>query len=143
MKNFIFLLAAIFFFSSSCKKGEAGSNPLAVKYFETNILTKDFVVSFAKDSTIDLTSKYEGYIFVLLKDDLLQGPLTATKGTTSYTGSWKCNADYSQLTITLPDTPSEFKFLSRAWRFTSKKLPTLKLAPWYNRDPIELHMLRK
>ena len=143
MKNFIFLLAAIFFFCSSCKKGDAGSNPLAEKYFESNILTKDFVVSFAKDSTTDLTSQYAGYTFVLLKEDLLHGPLTATKGTTTYTGSWSCNSDYSKLTITLPNTPSEFQFLSRAWRFTSKKLPTLKLAPWFTRDPIELHMLRK
>jgi hypothetical protein len=143
MKNILFLTCAFFFFCASCKKGEDNTNVLLERYFETNILTRDFVVSYAKDFSNDVTSKYEGYVFVLTKEDLYHGPMTATKNGTTYTGSWSCNADYSKLVITLPDTPEEFKFLSRQWRFTSKNLPTLKLAPWTNRDPIELHMLRK
>jgi len=136
-------MCSFFLFCSSCKKGDFGSNPLLEKYFETNVLTRDFVVTLAKDNTTDLTSKYNGYVFVLLKEDLYHGPLTATKDGTSYSGTWSANADYSNLIITLPNTPAEFIFLSRSWRFTSKNLPTLKLAPWTNRDPIELNMTRK
>jgi hypothetical protein len=143
MKNSIFLICALFFLCASCKKGEGDTNALLEKYFETNILTRDFVVSYAKDFSTDVTSKYEGYIFVLTKEDLYHGPMTATKNGTTYTGSWSSNSDYSKLIITLPDTPEEFKFLTRQWRFTSKNLPTLKLAPWTTRDPVELHMLRK
>jgi hypothetical protein len=142
MKSVLFLLAAFFLLFASCKKGGI-NNALAEKYFETNILTRDFVVSYAKDGATDLTSKYEGYVFVLTKEDLYHGPMTATKNGITYNGSWSANEDYSNLIITLPPTPEEFKFLTRSWRFTSKNLPTLKLAPWTNRDPIELHMLRK
>jgi hypothetical protein len=143
MKNIFFVICAFFLLCASCKKDENDTNALLERYFETNILTRDFVVSYAKDFSTDVTSKYEGYVFVLTKEDLYHGPMTATKNGTTYTGTWSSNSDYSKLIITLPDTPEEFKFLSRQWRFTSKNLPTLKLAPWTNRDPIELHMLRK
>ena len=143
MKSSIYLICALFLFCASCKKGEGDTNALLEKYFETNILARDFVVSYAKDHDTDVTSKYEGYIFVLTKEDLYHGPLTATKNGTVYNGTWSSNSDYSKLIITLPDSPEEFKFLTRQWRFTSKNLPTLKLAPWTTRDPIELHMLRK
>lgn len=143
MKNVLLSLCACFLLFAGCKKGGFGTNALAEKYFETNILTRDFVVSYAKDGNTDLTSKYDGYVFVLTKEDLYHGPMTATKNGTTYTGTWSSNSDYSNLIITLPSPPEEFRFLSRSWRFTGKNLPTLKLAPWTNRDPIELHMLRK
>jgi hypothetical protein len=134
----IILLALV-----SCKKSSGETNPILEKYFEENILTRNFVVSHAKDGTADLTSIYSGYTFVLLKTDLYHGPMTAAKDGVIYNGSWSSNNDYSKLIITLPETPPEFAFLSRSWRFTSKNLPTLKLAPWGSNEPVELHMLRK
>lgn len=68
---------------------DPNNNPLLEKYFESNILNRNFKVSLAKDSTTDLTTNYNGYDFMLLKTDLYHGPLKA---------------------ITLPDSPSEFKF---------------------------------
>ena len=144
MTKAIFLvLISGFLFFTSCKKGIGDNNPLLEKYFETNILTRNFVVSLAKDSTADLTASYTGYIFVLLKDDLYHGPMTAQKDGVAYNGSWSSNSDYSKLIITLPASPPEVKFLTRSWRFTSKNLPTLKLAPWGSSDPVVLNMLRK
>ena len=137
-----FFLISLFLICSSCKKGDTGNNPLLEKYFETNILTRNFIVSLAKDNTTDLTANYNGYIFVLLKTDLYHGPMTATKNGVVYDGTWSSNSDYSKLVITLPDSPAEFNFLTRSWRFTSKNLPTLKLAPWGSSDPIVLYMKR-
>lgn len=139
---FLSLIAGIAFFTA-CKKGIGDNNPLLEKYFETNILTRNFVVSLAKDSSADLTADYTGYIFVLLKEDLYHGPMTAEKDGITYNGTWSSNSDYSKLVIALPTAPPEFKFLTRSWRFTSKNLPTLKLAPWGSGDPIVLNMLRK
>lgn len=113
------------------------------KYFETNILNTNFIVSLAKNNTQDITASYNGYIFVLLKTDFYHGPMTVTKNGTVFNGNWISNSDYSKLTITLPASPSEFVFLTRDWRFTSKNLPTLKFAPWGSSDPIELDMTRQ
>lgn len=144
VKNIFFLILSFVLLSTSCKKkGDSGNNPLLEQYFETNILTRNFIVSLAKDSTADLTSNYNGYVFVLLKTDLYHGPMTAAKNGTVYDGTWSSNSDYSKLIITLPNTPDEFRFLSRSWRFTSKNLPTLKLSPWGSNEPIVLNMLRE
>ena len=143
IKSVSFFLLSFLLLCASCKKGNTGNNPLLEKYFETNILNRNFIVSLAKDNTTDFTVNYNGYVFVLLKSDLYHGPLQATKNGTVYTGTWSSNSDYSKLVITLPNSPSEFIFLTRAWRFTSKNLPTLKLAPWGSSDPIQLDMQRQ
>lgn len=116
---------------------------LLEKYFESNLINRNFTVTLAKDSTADFTSDYAGYKFVLLKTDLYHGPLKAIKGSNVYEGTWASNDDYSKLTIALPSSPPEFKFLTRDWRFIKKDVPTLKLSPWYNRDPILLYMTRE
>ena len=139
----VFALSFILF-GVACKKSlDAANNPVLEKYFETNVLNRNFTVSLAQDSGIDITSNYTGEAFVLLKTDLYHGPLQATKGGIVYTGSWSCNSDYSQLIITLPNPPSEFVFLTRKWRFTSKSLPTMKLAPWGSSAPVVLNMYRQ
>lgn len=145
MKKYIpFLLAASLLFCFSCKKAiENISQSTLEKYFDKNVIGKDFKVTLAKDSTVDLTSDYTGYTFVLLKTDFYHGPLKATNGSNEYMGTWSTNDDYSKLIITLPDTIPEFKFLSRSWRFTKKDVPTLQLAPWGSDDPLVLHMTRQ
>ena len=80
---------------------------------------------------------------MLLETDLYHGPLKATKNDTTYMGTWSCNDDYSKLTISLPNPPAEFAFLSRDWRFTSKNIPTMALAPWGSSALIVLHMYRQ
>lgn len=139
---FVFLTASIVCFS--CKKTiEKIERSAAENYFNNNLIGKDFIVSLAKDSTTDLTSDYAGYTFVLLKTDYYHGPLQAKKGAIKYMGTWSCNDDYSKLTITLPDSIPEFRFLTRNWRFTKKDVPTLKLAPWGSTAPIILYMTRQ
>ncbi|MGN6530945.1 MAG: hypothetical protein ACTHK0_04240 [Ginsengibacter sp.] len=113
------------------------------KYFDDNLIGRNFIVSLATDSTTDLTSEYAGYTFVLLKTDFYNGPLQATKGANKYMGTWSANEDYSKLTIALPDSIQEFKFLNRSWRFTKKDIPTLKLAPWGSTEPLVLYMTRQ
>lgn len=129
--------------TTSCKKaGDLVNNPLLEQYFETNILNRDFTVTLATDNSTDLTGNYTGYTFVLLKTDFYHGPLRATIGSTVYMGTWSSNEDYSKLDISLPAPPPEFTFLTRAWRFTSKSFPTLKLSPWGSTEPLVLHMYR-
>jgi len=143
-KYFSFFILCFMLLGISCKKfTDASNNPLLEQYFETNVLNRNFVVSLAKDSSNDITSNYSGDVFVLLKTDLYHGPLQATKGGIVFTGSWSCNSDYSQLVIALPNSPSEFVFLTRKWRFTSKNLPTMKLAPWGSSAPVALNMYRQ
>jgi hypothetical protein len=129
---------------SSCKKNpiSAANRSLLEQYFEDNILNKDFIVQLATDTANDLTPQYNGYTFKLLKNTLLDGPMTAVKGTTTYTGTWSCNDDYSKLIITLPNTVPVFIFLNREWRFTKKAVPLMELAPWGTTDPKVLHMQR-
>lgn len=141
-RNVFLLLFSVLLFTS-CKKPEIKGNALLEQYFESNILNRNFIVSLAKDTAIDLTSNYNGYIFVLLKTDMYHGPLNATKNNVVYEGAWSSNDDYSKLTITLPNAPSEFVFLTRNWRFTSKNLPTLKFAPWGSTDPKALNMTQQ
>lgn len=145
MKSYFFILSFFgIIINSSCKKdGVTAANPLLAQYFEANILNRNFIVTLASRNDSDFTSDYNGYVFVLLKDDDLHGPLTATNNGTTYTGSWSSNDDYSKLVITLPAVPSAFVFLTRDWRFTSKSIPTMELAPWGSTENLILHMTRQ
>jgi hypothetical protein len=133
---------------SGCSKSqlealvEQPSQTLLQQYFEQNILNRDFKVELAADSTANLTAQYSNYTFRLTKNTLLTGPITATAGTSIYTGTWSCNDDYSKLVITLPNTVPEFSFLNREWRFTKKAVPIMELAPWGTIEPKVLHMER-
>ena len=143
-RKFPSLLVAFFLlvFVSCGKQKPEESLPLQ-QFFETNILNRNFVVSLAQDSTGDITSDYSGYVFVLQKTDFYHGPLKVTQGSVVYNGTWSSNDDYGKLTISLPDTPSEFQFLARDWRFVKKDIPTLQLAPWGTSQPYLLNMTRK
>ena len=129
---------------SSCKKTTT-STPASLleQYFDANILGQVFIVNLATDHGMDLTNNYNGYTFKLVKTDYYHGPTEVKFGSNTYTGTWSANEDYSKLIITLPSTPSLFVFLTREWRFTSKNIPQLDLAPWGSTDPIVLHILRQ
>jgi hypothetical protein len=144
LKNFLIIACLFSLAISSCKKpSDVVGNPLLEQFFELNVLNRNFTVSLATNETTDLTSDFSGYTFVLQKDDYYHGPLKATKGSNVYMGTWSCNEDYGKLTITLPTPPDNFIFLNRAWRFTSKNFPTMKLAPWGSTANIVLHMYRQ
>lgn len=153
MKSSIYRLAivlilalAITLLLNNCKKVEAvieaQQQTALEKQFEDNILNKNFRVQLATDNGTDLTPQFAGYTFILYKSTYYNGPLTATKNSITYTGTWGCNEDYSKLTIVLPSVPSEFLFLIRDWRFTKKSLPVMEFAPWGTLDPKVLHMER-
>jgi len=143
-----FIIAVVFaivLLLCSCSKNpiaQAQQNFLE-KYFEENILNRDFTVQLATDTSKDLTAQFSGYKFRLLKNTLLNGPMTAISGTDLYSGSWSCNDDYSKLVITLPSSVSTFSFLNREWKFTKKAVPVMELAPWGTTDPKVLHMERQ
>src|SRR5829696_2106644 len=64
---------------SSCKKlrAAAGSRSDMEELFEENILNKNFVVHFASDNGIDITSQFTGYNFILTKTtSFYEGPMT-------------------------------------------------------------------
>jgi hypothetical protein len=145
MRIIIALAIATLLLLSSCKKNPvtAIQEDLLQQYFETNILNRDFTVRLATDGGANLTTQYNGYLFKLVKTTLTDGPMTATKGGAVYTGTWSCNSDYSKLVITLPNTPAEFGFLNREWRFTKKNVPVMELAPWGSLEPKVLHMERQ
>lgn len=141
----IAILFAIILLLSSCKKIAEAIQPsqsALQQYFEENILNRDFTVHLATDNGADLTAQFSGYKFKLTKNTLLDGPMTATNSTNTYTGTWNCNDDYSKLVITLPATVSTFGFINREWRFTKKTFPIMELAPWGTTDPKVLHMER-
>ena len=143
MKKIIALCLVVCFLGISCKKGGGLENPIFQQYFETNILNSNYTVSLATNNGADLTAQYTGETFILLKTDLVHGPMKATKNGIVYEGTWSVNSDYSQLNISLPNPPDEFKFLSRSWRFTNKNLPTLKFAPWGSSEALVLNMTRQ
>jgi hypothetical protein len=143
---FIALLFAIaMLLVQGCKKVSIGPTPeLYQKYFEENVLNRDFIVSLATDNGTDSTTKYTGWVFKLLKNTYYDGPMTAIKNGVTYTGTWSCNEDFGKLTINInqPSIPPSFTFLNRAWRFTKKDFPVMELAPWGTLDAIVLNMQR-
>ncbi len=143
----IALAAALILLLSSCKKISAalGSQSQLETLFEQNILNHDFVVHFASDNGMDITSRFNGYTFVLTKTtSFYDGPMTAKISGITYTGTWTSNSDYSKLSIniTSPSIPAPFVFLNDDWKFTKKAFPIMELAPWGSTDPKVLHMLR-
>lgn len=142
MKKFLLLSLLSLAFFMSCKK-EKNMGSAQEKLFEESILNKNFVVSYADDNGTVLTPNYTGYIFILSKTDYYHGPMKAIKNGITYQGTWSANDDYGKLIITLTDTPSELKFLSRAWRFKSKSFSVLKLAPWGEGEGINVHMSKE
>jgi hypothetical protein len=145
LRYVIAFAAAIILLFSSCKKSvtEPLSPDLLQQYFEANILNSDFYVDLATDNGTNLTTQYNGYLFKLLKNTLLDGPMTATKNGVVYTGTWACNDDYSKLVITLPNSPAEFQFLNREWKFTKKSTTLMELAPWGVIDAKVLNMKKQ
>jgi hypothetical protein len=135
--------AALLLLSGCSKKALLEANKsLLEQYFEDNILDKDFVVQLATDNGADLTAQYNGYTFKLSKNTLSDGPMTAVIGTSTYSGTWAANEDYSKLVITLPISVPAFSFLTREWKFTKKAVPVMELAPWGTTEPKVLHMQR-
>lgn len=126
-----------------CKKADTKSSVME-DYFEDNILNRNFSITHAVDNGDVITEEYNGFTFVLKKgSDYYSGPLVVTRNGDTYDGTWASNEDYGKLKIVLPGTPAAFRFLTRDWRFTSKKLPTLKFAPWGSTDDTALTMERR
>ncbi len=143
----IAVICALLLLLLSCKKLaliNADQSTLE-KYFAQEVLNRTFVVDFASDSSVDITTQYTGFDFVLTNTtSYYDGKMTGTKNGVTYSGTWVSNSDYSKLVINLnsPSIPAEFAFLNREWKFTKKDAPVLKLAPWGSTDPKVLHMRR-
>lgn len=140
----VVIISLILLLTGCSKSGGISAIPQTVlqQFFEQNILNRDYKVKLATDTGVDLTPRYNGYIFRLLKNTSFDGALTATKGPAIYNGTWSSNDDYSKLVITLPTLPVEFVFLNREWKFTKKDIPVMELAPWGTTDPKVLQMER-
>ena len=63
------LFAAAILFLQGCGKSESPTEDLYQKYFETNVLNSDFIVSLATDNGNNLTGQYDGWVFKLLKNN--------------------------------------------------------------------------
>lgn len=140
----LFFAVIILLVYGCSKDGPAPTVELYQKYFEENVLNRDFIVSLATDNGSDSTARYAGWVFKLLKNTYLDGPMTAIKNGVTHTGTWQCNEDYGKLIINInqPSVPASFSFINREWRFTKKDLPTMELAPWGSSSLVVLHMLR-
>ena len=133
---------------SNCKKLEllSGSQSAMEQFFASNILDKNFIISFASDSTANITNTFSGYAFKFSKTtSFYEGTITAAKTGTNFTGTWSTNSDFSKLIINLttPTIPTELVFLNRAWKFTKKDLELMILAPWYNDGPKVLNIKKQ
>lgn len=144
-KQLAALVGVSFLLLTGCSKSaiEQAQQSSLQSYFEQNFLDRNYTVHLATDNGADLTAQYNGWVFRLIKGTSFDGPVTATKNTTVYNGSWGTNADYSKLTINLPSSVAEFVFLIREWRFTHKGIPILELAPWGTTEPKVLHIERQ
>jgi len=141
----IAVIFAVLLLLTSCSKSPQNETALEEALFTSNILNRNFIVQFASDSSLDITSQYANDTFVLKNDtSYYSGTITASKAGTIYTGTWSSNSDYSELIIdiTNPTTPVEFNFLNIAWRFTKKDFPIMQLAPWGTTVPKVLYMER-
>jgi len=141
----IAVFIALILLATSCKKvKDEITQDILQEYFDNNILNRDFIVKLAKDTANDITTRYTGQVFRLLKNTNYDGEMTGIKNGITYRGTWSCNEDFSKLTINIisPTPPAEFTFLNRSWKFTKKAVPVMELAPWGSLDPKVLHMER-
>lgn len=143
----IFFSCCLLLCFCSCKKLEllTGNKSAMEQFFAENVLSRDFVVDYASADGTDITSKYKGYTFVLLKGEgYYAGKLTGLKDGITTTGTWSTTEDFSQLVINLttPTIPTEFIFLNRTWKFTKKIPPVLQLAPYGTVEDKVLYMRR-
>jgi hypothetical protein len=143
----VVISAALLLLTSCSKSSNSITTSVLQQYFTTNLLNTNFVIQFASDSGVDITNRYVNDTFVLKQADtsLFNGPMTAKRDTTIYTGTWSSNSDYSQLNIniTAPSPiPTDYIFINRSWKFTKKALPVMELAPWGSTDPKVLYMQR-
>ena len=98
-----------------------------------------------RDNGVDLTANYEEWLFKLYKNTYFDGPMTATKGSLVFNGTWKSDESFGKLIINISEAgvPATFAFINREWRFTKKDLPMMELAPWGSSAPLVLHMRRQ
>jgi hypothetical protein len=125
----------------ACKKTKQKATDNAIKnytptmlesLFEQLVLNKETIIQLAIDSTsTDITSKFSGYTFQLYKKTYYDGPFVCTANGTKYTGTWKCNGDYSQMLIDIHGLP-ELEFLNIYWRFKTKSTTKLEFVPWFS-----------
>jgi hypothetical protein len=143
----IALLSAILLLTTSCKKTiiDSLSESTLRQYFDEQILNKNFIVELATDTSINKTSNFSGYTFILSRTtSFIDGPMVAFKATDTIKGTWASSEDYGFLTINLntPVPPNNFAFINRKWKFVKKDLPVMQLAPYGTTDPKVLHMRR-
>ncbi|UAY51013.1 hypothetical protein [Ferruginibacter albus] len=151
-KFVIALLVAGALLLTSCYKAPVNPDPQLQNYFKQEVLDKNFVVTLATDSGVDITSAYAKDTFVMkgtTDTSYNNGPMIAHTDAGIFTGTWSSNTngyfDYSILTIDFDAPyPDNFKFFIRPWKFTSKAdFPTLHLAPYgVSTDPKVLTMQR-
>ncbi len=145
MRLVIAIIFALILFLASCVKPPAPDSAIGQALFTSNILNRNFIIQYASDSGVDITSRYALDTVVLTNDtSYFNGTITCSKAGTPYTGTWSSNSDYSQLNIniTTPTPPAEFSFLNISWRFTKKDFPIMQLAPWGSTAPKVLYMER-
>lgn len=144
---FIALLLAVILLSTGCKKLKAamGDENALRDYFDSEIINRTFIVDLATDSSTDITSRYNGYKFILSRtSSYIDGPMIGFSNTDTIRGTWTSSSDYGFLTISLnqPAVPSSFVFINRKWRFVRKDVPLMQLAPYGTTDPKVLNMRR-
>ncbi len=142
----IALACALLLLLTGCKKTVQDIQvPVLQRYFEQEILNRNYVVEYAADNGLDKTADYSGYYFILTRtNSYIDGPMIGFKGTDTIRGTWTSNDEYGFLTIDLrtPAPPPSFSFINRKWRFVRKDVPVMQLAPWGTTEPKVLHMRR-
>ncbi|MBL7812146.1 MAG: hypothetical protein JNL57_07965 [Bacteroidetes bacterium] len=125
---------------AGCKKKNSNTPNLPPVYtptlleslFESMILNRQTIIQQANDSAgTDITNSYTGYIFMLKKNTYHDGPFVCTTPDSTFTGTWSCNADYSQMLLHLTGKP-EFENFNIYWKFKSKSNTKIELLPWFS-----------
>lgn len=124
MKNGIFVMMALFFITAC--DDDKNNNDARVKEVENTALNGQWKITYFFDTDSDETDDFTGYVFDFAANDVL----TATKGSTTVTGTWSVtnddhsdddnNDDYDDIDFNIFfAAPADFEELTEDWEIIS------------------------
>ena len=114
MKKYILFLSVVctLFLLACDNKADDNNSVVSVTTVNASVITSTWRITYFFDSNKDETSNFTGYNFTFANG----GVLTATKNTTTVTGSWSAGNDNSKTKLIISfASPATFAELSEDW----------------------------
>ena len=124
MKAILLVFFSGLFLFSTCKKEDAVAPVITLNAVNTTIVASTWRVTYYYDHSFDATASFSGYAFTFGTN----GTVTATKGSTTATGTWTSGNDDSQVKFVLSFvSPASFTEISNDWHVIERTDTKIRL----------------